>query len=76
MSQTKIVESVNMRYQDMFSNWLYDVKNIFEKEYCYGSSPTFKDLPPALTSTPTYILANSPPPPTLCFGKNYETMKS
>ena len=41
---------------------------------CYGSTPTLKDLPPALSSTPTYILTNSQPPPTQWFLKNPKTI--
>ena len=37
---------------------------------CYGSTPTLKDLPPALSSTPTYVLADAQPPPTQKVPKN------
>ena len=53
----------------MLLNYFYNVKDIFEKDLdntnekkcSSGSTPTLKDLLPALSSTFTYILANAQP---------------
>ena len=44
----------------------------FENKCSYDSTPTLKDLPPALSSTPTYVLANAQPPPTRRVPKNLQ----
>ena len=76
----------------MLLNYFYNIKDIFEKDLdntnenkcSSGSTPTLKDLPPALSSTFTYILANAQPSPKRRVWKNLhpppgwgvETMKS
>ena len=69
----KLLKSVNMWLQNKLFNY-YNIKNVFEKDFenkfSYGSTPTLKDLPTALSSIPTYVLANSQPPPTRRVWKN------
>ena len=53
----------------MFSDCLYGINDIFENrnsenKYCHDSNAILKDLPPALSSTPTNSLANAQPSPT------------
>ena len=52
----------------MLLHYFYNVKTflkrtltIFDNICSYGSTPTLKDLPPALSSNPTYVLANAQP---------------
>ena len=62
----------------MLFNYFSDIKDIFEKDFdntlknkcSYDSTPTLKDLPPTLSSTPTYVLVIAQPPPRRRVPKN------